>query len=586
MNCRFFKNPVNSREKPPLAPKPVLLTSSRGRRGYKRAVQGLYASHQQPSTNNHILDASYSDADKIIQDTWTSRQEIPCSNTISDSPDESTLVPGNISTNRLTLHSSDSSETLPSNRSDSVSGLLLSHSNLSSDNNNVDVACISPRLQIIPTTPDCEAEGWVLVNKENQSDSNQLPSDSETCCNDSSLFSNSSFLHSNRVTSSLSELPGSLSEGNSPESLMTSRPSSSEEVTLRNKRLSKHSRGSSWSDDSKTQQLAGDSESSDGVNNTVRRRISSFFGSFGKGGRTKEKSESLFYDYPDEPSQLKSSDSGRNSITSLNESTTYITSNNNHLDSKQSLSVNSHSCDRDSNRSSMSDESFDTEQRIKSDGPTQESEADILDRRRKECFNVVNELMTSERVFVDALKLLCCDFKDAVTEANNLEKTPIIPEALFDKIINLLPQLIILNTELLMDIEKRVESWDKSPKLADVIVKKGPFLKLYSSYILDFKAKVNLLDECCEKYRKFGILVKNFEKSDRCDKLALRDYMLKPIQRIPQYRLLLQNYLKFQEPDSPDYADTQAALKIVCDVADHANSRMNQEVSTVHNYQT
>lgn len=558
-----------------------------------RILQSLYASQQagnspsqQPSTINHFLvtssvDTSYSDADKIIQNTWTSRQEIPCSNTVSVSPDETALVAANISTNRLTLQSSDLSETLPSNRRDSVCSLVVSQSDLSSDNNNVDSARISP------STPDFETEGWVLVNEENQSNSKQLPSDSETCRYDSSLLTNSSFLHSDRVpglhTNSLSELPGSFSEGNSPDSLMTSRQNSNEEVTLRNKRLSKHSRGASWSDDSKTQQTSGDSESSDGVNNTVRRRISSFFGSFGKGGRTKEKSESLFYDYPDEPSQLKSSDSDKNSITSLNESTTYVMSNNNDLDSKQSLSVNNHSCDRDSNRSSMSDESFDTEERMKSDGPTPESEADILDRRRKECYNIANELMTSERVFIDVLKLLCCDFKKAVTEASNLEKTPIIPEALFDKIINHLAELLFLNTDLLKDIEARIESWDKSPKVADVIVKKGPFLKLFSCYAIDYVTQWKLLEECCEKYRKFGQLVTEFEKSDRCGKLTLEHHMLKPIQRIPQYKMLLEKYLKYQEPDSPDYADTQAAFKIVCDAANHANSQLNRGVSTRSN---
>lgn len=564
-----------------------------------RILQSLYASQQvgnspsqQPSTINHFLvtssvDTSYSDADKIIQNTWTSRQEIPCSNTVSVSPDESAVVAANILTNRLTLQSSDLSETLPSNSSDSVCSLVVSQSDLSSDNNNVDSALISPSLQISPPTPDLETEGWVLVNEENQSNSKQLPSDSETCRNDSSLLSNSSFLHSDRVpgphTNSLSELPGSFSEGNSPDSSMTSMQNSSEEVTWRNKRLSKHSRGASWSDDSKTQQTSGDSESSDGVNNTVRRRLSSFFGSFGKGGRTKEKSESLFYDYPDEPSQLKSSDSDKNSITSLNESTTYVMSNNNDLDSKQSLSVNNHSCDRDSNRSSMSDESFDTEQRMKSDGPTPESEADILDRRRKECYNIVNELMTSERVFIDVLKLICCDFKKAVTEASNLEKTPIIPEALFDKIINHLPELLFLNTDLLKDIEARIESWDKSPKVADVIVKKGPFLKLFSCYIIDYETRKKLLEECCEKYRKFGQVVTEFEKSDRCGKLPLSQHMLKPIQRIPQYQMLLEKYLKYQEPDSPDYADTQVACKIVCDAANHANSQFNQDVSTRSN---
>nr|CAD7259699.1 unnamed protein product [Timema shepardi] len=78
-------------------------------------------------------------------------------------------------------------------------------------------------------------------------------------------------------------------------------------------------------------------------------------------------------------------------------------------------------------------------------------------------------------------------------------------------------------------------------------------------------------DECCIKYPKFAKVLKDFEATPRCQKLSLKHYMLKPIQRIPQYRLLLDDYLRNLLCESPDYEDTKTALKIVCDVADHAN---------------
>lgn len=546
------ENPVISGVKPPLAPKPVLLPKV-------------------PRTNTLLILKSSVDP----SDSVASRQGTPYTTTVGNTLDKSTAVPGHRSSSRNLC------ETLPSSKSDSTS-----HSDLTSENNSVDAAFTSPSLQLSPPTPNIESEGCDLVNNENQSNPKQLPSDSETCSNHSSPSANSSFLYSNSVKNtnknSSSEQSRFSSEGNTPESPMTNTQNGSAEVTLRNKKLSKHTRDSSWSDDGEVQHSrtnSADSESSDGLNNSVRRRISSFLGSFGKGSKTKERYESTFYDYnPVDSLQPKSSDSGRSSSASLNDSTN-IMSNNNHLDAKPCLSVNNSSCDRDSNRSSMSDESFDTEPSTKTEETVQESEAEILERRRKECFNVVNEFMTSERVFIDVLKLLCHDFRKAVEEASNLEKNPIIPDSQFVKIINHLPELLFLNTDLLRDIENRIESWDNFPKLADVIVKKGPFLKLYSSYIIDFLAQTELLDECCEKYRKFGQVVSDFEKSDRCKNLTLKQHMLKPVQRIPQYKLLLQNYLKYQELDSPDYADTQVALKIICGVANHNDSSLSQGVS-------
>lgn len=66
--------------------------------------------------------------------------------------------------------------------------------------------------------------------------------------------------------------------------------------------------------------------------------------------------------------------------------------------------------------------------------------------------------------------------------------------------------------------------------------------------------------------------------SVRCKRLTLNHYMLKPIQRIPQYRLLLQEYLHHLVESSKDYQDTVAALQIVSEVANHANDSMKHGV--------
>ena len=58
--------------------------------------------------------------------------------------------------------------------------------------------------------------------------------------------------------------------------------------------------------------------------------------------------------------------------------------------------------------------------------------------------------------------------------------------------------------------------------------------------------------------------------------------MLKPVQRLPQYKLLLEDYLRHLAHDSADFDDTTAALKIVSDAAEHANNTIRQGVSEQH----
>ncbi|GLD58907.1 FYVE, RhoGEF and PH domain-containing protein 6-like protein [Lates japonicus] len=99
---------------------------------------------------------------------------------------------------------------------------------------------------------------------------------------------------------------------------------------------------------------------------------------------------------------------------------------------------------------------------------------------------------------------------------------------------------------------------------------------MYSTYIREFDKNVALLEEQSKRNPAFGAVVREFEASPRCANLALKHYLLKPVQRIPQYQLLLTDYLKNLSEDSNDYKDTQAALALVKDVANHANDIMKQ----------
>uniref|UniRef100_T1J575 FYVE, RhoGEF and PH domain-containing protein 6 n=1 Tax=Strigamia maritima TaxID=126957 RepID=T1J575_STRMM len=200
----------------------------------------------------------------------------------------------------------------------------------------------------------------------------------------------------------------------------------------------------------------------------------------------------------------------------------------------------------------------------------------VGDARRTKKFFIARELMTSERVFVDALKLLNEDFRNFVIQANAKSDQKVLPVAVLDQILKYLPQLHDLNEDLLKDLQERIQNWEQLDQIAEVITKKGPFLKLYSSYIKDFEMTIASLDEACKKYPLFAQIVTDFEASDRCNKLAIKHYMLKPVQRIPQYKLILHEYLKRLEVDSPEYEDTVSALNIVTDVANHANQVMKQ----------
>lgn len=272
---------------------------------------------------------------------------------------------------------------------------------------------------------------------------------------------------------------------------------------------------------------------------SVRRRIKTWFGSFGKGNRSSKRRDSTFY--VEEEAAGKMWD--RASVSSGEE------------------------------RPQPADEECDKE--------PEENGQPLSERERKErkAFLVIQEVISSEKVFIGVLKLLGEDFVQYVKGVD--AENAVIAEAELNKIIGTLPQLRIFNEALLEDLEERFANWSLEPRIADVIVKKGPYLKLFSTYIQNFEKQCCYLDDFCHKYSRFGKAVKDFEALERCKKLTLKHYMLKPVQRLPQYRLLLEEYLSNQYPDSIDYENTQQALKIVCEVAEHANRKVEQGVNNV-----
>ena len=225
-----------------------------------------------------------------------------------------------------------------------------------------------------------------------------------------------------------------------------------------------------------------------------------------------------------------------------------VVAQNNSNDTFSSASTNQSFSNRNSviSAASISSESFDNDNNSASDeagtstsSPHQPSNDDLTPAQRQErkLFLIAREIMSSERVYVDVLRLLNTEFREYVQKARHESKSGIMPDTDFVKLFSNLPELMMLNEDLLRDFEERVENWSKVKKIADVIVKKGPYLKLYTVFIRDFSAMNFHFEECCSRYPKFAKLVKEFEKMPRCQHLRLQHYMLKPVQRLPQVLL-------------------------------------------------
>ena len=218
------------------------------------------------------------------------------------------------------------------------------------------------------------------------------------------------------------------------------------------------------------------------------------------------------------------------------------------------------------------------DQTVSSD-PSSEGREPPEQKRERKLKEAAREIMTSEKTYVEVLRLISNDFKTFVENKINDTKKNIIPLPEFQKIFKNFPHLLMFNEELLQDFEDRIENWDTNPKIADVIKKKGPFLKLYKTYVDEFDNLRVHFSKCCESYKDFKTTLQEFESLPKCQNLKLTFFMLKPVQRVPQYKMLLENYFKYLPEESIDFEDTVDALKVVASVAEHCNDSLHSGVS-------
>ncbi|RDD37688.1 FYVE, RhoGEF and PH domain-containing protein 6 [Trichoplax sp. H2] len=95
----------------------------------------------------------------------------------------------------------------------------------------------------------------------------------------------------------------------------------------------------------------------------------------------------------------------------------------------------------------------------------------------------------------------------------------------------------------------------------------------YTTYVSDYEKTNTLLQETMKIHPEFATAVQVFQTS-RCKNLTISSYMLKPIQRIPRYRLLMEDYLKNLPADSEELPDAQSALASIIDAANKINENM------------
>uniref|UniRef100_F7IBV7 Rho guanine nucleotide exchange factor 10-like protein n=1 Tax=Callithrix jacchus TaxID=9483 RepID=F7IBV7_CALJA len=124
-------------------------------------------------------------------------------------------------------------------------------------------------------------------------------------------------------------------------------------------------------------------------------------------------------------------------------------------------------------------------------------------------------------------------------------------------------------------LSSRVAEWDSTEKIGDLFVasfSKSMVLDVYSDYVNNFTSAMSIIKKACLTKPVFLEFLKRRQVCSP-DRVTLYGLMVKPIQRFPQFILLLQDMLKNTPRGHPDRLSLQLALTELETLAEKLNEQ-------------
>ncbi|XP_017579667.1 pleckstrin homology domain-containing family G member 1 isoform X1 [Pygocentrus nattereri] len=203
--------------------------------------------------------------------------------------------------------------------------------------------------------------------------------------------------------------------------------------------------------------------------------------------------------------------------------------------------------------------------------PTNQEEAD---GGRKVAYvdRVVQEILETERTYVQDLMSIVQDYLDCISN----QARPLLGVEDRNSLFGNIHDIYCFNRDLLHDLEK----CNADPvAIAECFVAKSEEFHIYTQYCTNYPKSVAVLSECMRNKAVAKFLRERQESLKHS--LPLGSYLLKPVQRILKYHLLLHEIATHLEKDSEMHEVVQEAIDTMQRVAWHINDMKRKHENTV-----
>ena len=173
----------------------------------------------------------------------------------------------------------------------------------------------------------------------------------------------------------------------------------------------------------------------------------------------------------------------------------------------------------------------------------------------------IQEIINSEKSYLHQLEIVEEYFMKPLQESG------ILPTQIYANIFGDILGIRQVNKELLTAMEVSTD------QIGKVFLDLAPYLKFYSTYANDFKKATELVEEQMERNKPFKTLLARQESRPEVQK-KLNALLITPVQRIPRYKLLLDDIIKNTPRFHPDKDNLQEARIQIDSIAWYINDQI------------
>ncbi|NXU79940.1 FARP2 protein, partial [Oreotrochilus melanogaster] len=173
---------------------------------------------------------------------------------------------------------------------------------------------------------------------------------------------------------------------------------------------------------------------------------------------------------------------------------------------------------------------------------------------------IAKEILATERTYLKDLEV--------ITVENAM------PEGLMTLLFSNIDPIYEFHRGFLKEVEQRLSLWEGKAnahlkgdhqRIGDVMLRNMRTLKEFTSYLQKHDEVLVELEKATKRLKKLEVVYKEFELQKVCY-LPLNTFLLKPIQRLMHYKLILGRLCKHYTAEHRDFADCRNALKEVTEM--------------------